>query len=136
MPRFMRLQKNQKSDLSVSTLQGTESTCLSINLPLPIQHAPQPSRLVYSTSHLTPMDQDTSHLGPTVWPKSKPSQSIHLTSHPSPVGRDSSQPSRSVHSTSHLGLANQDSSKSSRSIHFTSHSDPTNEDLSQAAPID
>ncbi|KAF3667873.1 hypothetical protein FXO37_09814 [Capsicum annuum] len=115
MPRFKRMQKKQKLDLPISTSQGTESACLPTNLPPPIQHAPQPSRPVYSASHPTPMDQDTPHPGSTVWPES--------------------QPSRSVHSTSHQGLANQDSSQSSRSIHSTSHSDPTNEDSSQASPI-
>ncbi|KAM3248516.1 hypothetical protein P3L10_010285 [Capsicum annuum] len=134
MPRFKHKPKNQKSDLSISTSQGTESTCLPINLPPPIQHAPQPTRPVYSASHPNSMDQDTPHSGPTVCLESQPSRSVHLTSHPSPVGRDSLQPSHSVHSTSHLVLSNQDSSQSSRSIHSTSHSDPTNEDSSQAAP--
>ncbi|PHT30683.1 hypothetical protein CQW23_29728 [Capsicum baccatum] len=136
MPRFKRLQKKQKSDLSVSTSHGTESAYLPTNLPLPIQHVPQPSRLVYSASNPTPMDQDTSHSGPTVWPQLQPFRTVHLTSYPSPVGRDSTQPSRLVHSTSHPGLENQNLSQSSRSTHSTSQSDPTNEDSSQAAPTD
>ncbi|PHT31724.1 hypothetical protein CQW23_28061 [Capsicum baccatum] len=110
MPRFKCMQKKKKSDLPVSTPQGTESVCLPTNLPPPIQYAPQLSRPVYSASHPIPMDQDTPHPGLTVWPESQPSRSVHLTSHLSPVGRDLLQPSRSVHSTSHLGLENQNSS--------------------------
>ncbi|PHT44972.1 hypothetical protein CQW23_14130 [Capsicum baccatum] len=96
MPRFKRLQKKQKLGPSVSTSQSIESTPSFLdktNLSLPIQHAPQPSRLVYSTSHPAPVDQDTPHLDPTVFPKSQPSLSVHLTSHLSSIGRDSSQPS-------------------------------------------
>ncbi|KAM3222024.1 hypothetical protein P3L10_021294 [Capsicum annuum] len=136
MPRFKRMQKKQKSDLSVSTSQSTESACLPTNLSPPIQHAPQPFRSVYSASHPTPIDHDMPHPGPTVFPESQPSRLVHLTSHPSLVGRDVSQPSRSVHSTLHPGLENQDSSQSSRSVYSTSHSDPTIEDSSQTAPTD
>ncbi|PHT33826.1 hypothetical protein CQW23_25626 [Capsicum baccatum] len=48
------------------------------------------------TGRLLPitLDQDTSHLGLTVCPKSQLSRSVRLTSHPSPIVRDISKPSR------------------------------------------
>ncbi|PHU04699.1 hypothetical protein BC332_25521 [Capsicum chinense] len=136
MPRFKCIQKKQKSDMPVSTSQGTESACLPTNLPPSIQYAPQPSQPVYSASHPTLIDQDMPHLAPTVCLESQLTRSVHLTSHPFLVGWESSQPSRSVHSTSYSSLANQDSLQSSLSIHSTSHSDPANKDSSQAAPTD
>ncbi|PHT38300.1 hypothetical protein CQW23_21873 [Capsicum baccatum] len=105
MPRFKRMQNKQKLGSSVSTSQGTESAPSfldKINLSPLIQHAPQPSRPVYSASHPAPIDEDTLHPGPTVFPESQPSPTDHLTSYPSLVGRDSSQPSPVDRDSSHL----------------------------------
>ncbi|KAF3612490.1 hypothetical protein FXO37_36757 [Capsicum annuum] len=104
MPRFERLQKKQKLDPSVFTLQGTESAPSFVdktNRSRPIQHIPQPYQPVYLASHPTLIDQDTPHLGLAVFPESQPSPTDHLTSYPSLVGRDSSQLSPVSRDTSH-----------------------------------
>ncbi|PHT78372.1 hypothetical protein T459_16424 [Capsicum annuum] len=99
MPRFKCLQKKQKLDLSISTSQGTKSTpsflqsasymskiqttpLLAITNLAPLIHpTSQPSRPVYSASHPSRMDQDTSQLALAVFPKSQASQSVHFILH-------------------------------------------------------
>ncbi|PHT65184.1 hypothetical protein T459_29609 [Capsicum annuum] len=138
MPRFKLLQKKKKLGPLVSTTQGTESAPSFLdqtNLSPPIQHAPQLSRLVYSSSHPSPIDQDTSHPGPTVFPESQPSPTDHLTSYPSLVGGDSSQPSPVSWDSSLPFPVSQDSSHLSPIGWNSSQPSSIGCDSSQSCPV-
>ncbi|PHT34672.1 hypothetical protein CQW23_26472 [Capsicum baccatum] len=89
-----------------------------------------------------PIDQDTPHPGPAVFPESQPSPINHLTSYPSLVDRDSSQPYPIGQDSSYPSPVGRDSSQpssvgrdSSQPLLNSSQPSPVGWDSSQLSPI-